>query len=310
MDWPKAKAYLIAAFLLLDIFLAVRFRPDAYRDLPVVLPVRASPEARTKERLAEKGIVLLGPISARQNEPMRNLVVRFADPRADRLAAALLQNPQGAGVTRLPGPPAGVLFESEKESLTVVEDGLMLYDRRNLQAIRQVRPLDPKGARSDAEDLVRRIAGLWPAVEFDAIWPAGSDPPVYRVLFTQKYEGRPVFAGYLGVEVGADGVRSVRGLALRPERPAGEPRTPRTAEEALTALRSALAGRGSLPEGEKLVIARADLGYYGRIPKDWAKEWELSPVWRFVTKDGQVFYISAFAGEGEVLLPEESPPPT
>ncbi len=309
MDWPRAKTYLIVAFLLLNLFLAQPAWVGGVDDLLPLRALRTPSEARVKERLNDGGIVLLGRIPNDQVREMPMLAVGFAEPKAEALAEAFFGR-AGASLETPEGSRAAVYRSVYGEILTVMPQGIVIY-RRNLQAIRQARPLDPDQASREAEAFLARLGGALPAkVEFDVTMPVSADPPIYQVLYVQKHDGRRVFAGYVGVEVASGGVRSVKVLALEPlpQKSAARPVRLKTAEEALLALRKELINRRRLLPDQKLLVDRIDLGYYSR-PVEWASQWEIPPVWRILTKDGQVYYVNVFTEELEGLQ-EESPPPT
>lgn len=322
MDWPRAKAILIAAFLALDLMLALELWVGQ-----AGAPLAQAP-GRVRDDLLREGIVFTGSLPGRRPPAMRRLKVRARPADAARLRASFFPGalgpagpsaPSSAGEAGAqPGaqgaPGAGdrqgaLVFRREGEQLTILPQGLILYERRDLAAGEPPVSFDLAAARQVGEDFVRR-RGLLPAdARPDYAVPVpGGRPGAYQVFYVQRFHEWPLFGGYLGMEVVYGSVRALEAFWLDVEGFVGPRRPVITAEQALRALARALsarrvpgaAGAGGAPPGapaagERLVVERVELGYAGFL-QPGAAQWEAVPVWRVLSRDGHAFYVNAYLG--------------
>ncbi len=291
MDWPRAKTILIVAFLVLDLVLAAQLW------LGPASATLAPASGRVREDLLREGIVFSGPLPPRPPARMRKLRVRVLPVDAGLLRDAFFPGtPGGAGPD---GQSGALVFRRDGEQLTVLPQGLILYERRDLAPGEPAAAFDLAAAVRVAGEFVRR-RGLLPAdAGLDYAIPApGGRPGAYQVFFGQRYGDWPLFGGYLGVEVVSGSVRALEAVWLDVAGPVGPRQQVRvTAEDALRSLVTQLSGRGPAGGGgtARLLVERVDLGYFAFL-RPGATEWEAVPAWRVLTRDGRAFYVNAYLG--------------
>ncbi len=294
MDWPRAKSLLIFSFLALDLLLGGILwarQQDAY------LPGFTSEfrqESLVKGELAREGITFLGHLPEKVPGRVRRLRVRVSHPDPLVLSQAFFSGQEE--VTRMDlrglgsGDNEGVVFHSRGERLTVLVDGLVLYERTDLSPGSLGPPLDPERARALAEEFLKRM-GLTPGPA-DMVTPAPANgPPAYQVIYFQRYKGWPIFSAYQGLEVVSAGVRTFEQFLVAPVEFSGPMREIIPPEQALLRLKNLIGVQG----GDKLVVEQIELGYYSRFDAS-ARQWEAVPVWRVVMGGGQHFHINAYLG--------------
>lgn len=255
--------------------------------------------ARTRADLAALGIVITRELPERAPREMRRLQAHTRPVDPDQLAAQFFsgEKAEGAGSGALPGvDAAGRVFRRGGEQLTVLPQGLVIYERRDLAAGDLSASFDAQAAGRVAETFLRDRGALPADAVLDYVLPiAGGRPSGYQVVFVRKYHEWPTYDGYIGVEVIGGAVRAME--SFWPDMDFTGPARPVVigAEDALRALVQRL----SLRPGEKLLVDRVDLGYYGYYSNLRATAWQAVPVWRVLTKDGKSFYINAYRGELE-----------
>lgn len=313
MDWPRAKAILIVAFLLLDALLGVRVWQE--RTGAAYAPAAAvDGAARVREALRREGIVVAGDLPLRTPRALPRLRVRPRGMDADRLGAAFFPAAEGGAEAAGSGAREARVFVRGGERLTILPQGLVLYERRDASSS-VPNALDAAAAARAAADFLRERGLLTRDLAADFTLPApGGRPGRYDVFFVQRYRlpgvlsaERPVFTGYVGVEVAGEAVQALEAFLVDVEGPVGGRRRVIGAEAALRALAAHLAmapggpaaGSGSTPAGERrLLVERVELGFWGGTAPG-AGAWDLSPSWRLLTKDGRVYFVDAYAGRVE-----------
>lgn len=327
MDWPRAKTLLIVSFLLLDIVLAGFLwarRHGGYEELALAA-YRAKQEGQVREELAKAGVKLLGGLPAKVPKRMRRLEVRVEEPDPQALAKAFFRGDTGVVRSEWRGLPEreggeaeGFVFRRGGERLTVLQQGLVLYERQDLGGASLGAPFDPESARASANEFLVRI-GAFPGVP-DMIIPVPTNgPPAYQVIYFQRYKRWPIFSAYRGLEVASAGVRTYEQFLVMPVGFSGPQMDVLSPAEVLLRLprllgltggppgRAGAAGDGSGtagngpashggdPRKESLLVERVELGYYSRFDAG-ARQWEAVPVWLVVMGGGQQYYINAYRG--------------
>lgn len=301
MDWPKARAILLAAFAAVNLILAYsiwgpnRFFPDVYEltDQQHFDQVRA--------RLADQGLHL--PLSVqvpRVPEPMRFLHVEYrSTPDFPDWLAEL----SGERVARPPHPGRDLIDFLEWLSPGLDESSHAIVYRPKAQgpAARAVKLDSRTQVQQAAEDFLRFTALLPPHAVFSGIFPQ-PETGLVEVEFAPSYDGYPVFSGYVRVAVSAQGIETVKQFWVYPRGYThAPPKAIRPVDEALLRL----AGRLDRPaDNRKRTITEIRLGYYaGRSftisESDAVNGWDTVPFWRFTLDNGEVYYINAFNGEWE-----------
>lgn len=322
MDWRRAKTILILAFLSLDVLLALRWWQERSGAAWLAAPAST---ARARTDLAALGIVLSGELPDRvpRGMPLLQAHARPVDP--DQLAARFFNGGGsvgggsgsigtvggGSGAAGTDGAQTGSIgtdgartggdaasgrvFRRGGERLTVLPQGLVIYERRDLAAGDVSASFDAEAARRIAETFLRDRAALPSDAVLDHVLPTTSGrPSAYQVVYVRRFHGWPVYDSYVGVEVVGAAVRAME--SFWPDMAfIGEALPIIGAEDALRAL----AQRLSLHPGDKLLVERVELGYYGANSNLRATDWQAVPVWRVLTKDGKSFYINAYLGKLE-----------
>lgn len=317
MDWPRAKAILIVAFLLMDALLGVRVW-QARTGAAYAPAAAADGAARVREALRREGIVVAGDLPLRTPRALPRLRVRPRGVDADRLGAAFFPAAEGGAEAAGGGVPEARVFVRGGEQLTILPQGLVLYERRDVSAAGVPNALDAAAAARAAADFLRERGLLARDLAADFTLPApGGRPGRYDVFFVQRYRlpgilsaERPIFTGYVGVEVAGEAVQALEAFLVDVEGPVGGRRRVIGAEDALRALAARLAaapggpagGGGATPatpaEERRLLVERVELGFWGPTAPG-AGAWDLSPSWRLLTKDGRVYFVDAYAGRVE-----------
>ncbi|MBX6377136.1 MAG: two-component system regulatory protein YycI [Clostridia bacterium] len=297
MHWGRAKAILTIAFLLLDAALAYRLwsaglgAGGALAALPVAGEAGRTgtrDAAALAEMLAARGVRLEAPLP-RVPAALPLLTVRIAPPDGGALAAALFRDTPGVERQEWPGDPGGVTFRAGDEALTVLPQGLVIYERRGVGVAPE--PPSATAARAVADAFVERLGGLPPDGAYDYTAPAARSPG-QEVRYVQRYGDVPVFGGYLAVEVAAQGVVAAKRVWLEPmgRRRDGRPVLP--PGDALLAW----SVQATPPTGAAVVEVR--LGYYSQNYL-YARQWDMVPAWRIRLNTGEVFYVNAYTGSLE-----------
>jgi len=291
VDWPRARAILLAAFAVVNLILAYSIWGTGSVFVGPAVASRQTAQ-QLRESLLERGLVL--PITVtvpRTPNPMRFLYVE-APLTPDSLEWA------GEFYGTTPFQRAEIATPSHLRLMVNPEThATELWANATGPAAREVQLDNEELVRKAAEDYLRQIAFMPPGARFSAIYPAGEDRLVAE--FVPFFEGVPVYSGYVRVEVSARGIEKVTRLWVVPRYYTdAPPKDVRPASEALLRL------AGRLSSTEMLTVKEIQVGYYaGRAfslahPDD-VHGWDTVPVWRITLDDGQIFYVNAFNGEWE-----------
>lgn len=282
MDWPRAKAYLVGIFLVVDLLLAYDLVWGGGAAL------RRPAGSPTGSRvLAREGIVLLGRMPASYPGRVRGLLVRPAPVDPADMARRVLG--EGADLSR-GGTGEGAIFEKGKERLIFLDGGTVLYENRTLGEANVGPPLDGSGARRAAAAFLTARRWLPADGVEDLVLPlAGGD---YQVALVGRYGELPVFSSYLSLLVTASGVQAAEQEWLAPAGSTSESFKVLPPAEALRRVRDRVrSGRDAGGGGTaRLVVERVELGFAGARPEG-AETWVLRPVWRVLTRGGTAFYV-------------------
>jgi hypothetical protein len=122
-----------------------------------------------------------------------------------------------------------------------------------------------------------------------------------RVEYTPVWNGLPVFAGYVWMDLSTRGVETITRYWVVPEGvKEGQPKAVRPAQEALLRVADLLKAS---PTSER-VITEVRLGYYAGpaiagAPSSLIRAWDTVPVWQVRVGNTEVHYVNAFNGQLE-----------
>lgn len=301
MDWPRARAILLAAFTAVNLILAYsiwgpnRFFPDVYE----FSDQRQFDQVRS--RLADQGLYL--PLSVqvpRVPEPMRFLHVEY---RSTPDFPDWLAEFSGDRVVRPPHPGRDLFNFLDLLNPGIDEDSQAIVYRPGAQGVaaRDVRLDSRVQVLQAAEDFLRLTALLPPQSVASGIYPQEESGQV-EVEFVPSFDGYAVFSGYVRVAVSARGIETVKQFWVYPRGYTdAPPKAIRPVDEALLRL----AGRlDRSPDNRRRTITEIRLGYYAGhsftiSEADAVNGWDTVPFWRFTLDNGEVYYINAFNGEWE-----------
>jgi hypothetical protein len=294
VDWPRARAILLAAFIMVNLLLAYSlWSPGGLPGLSAASEPRQIEQLRA--RLFERGLVLPNAVSVpRSPEPLRFLYVEY---RPTPGLAAIGSEFSGKV------PPTSVFTARHawmSPSFDPATQVVLYRPQADRTAEREVR-LDNRQQLIQAAEEFLSQESLMPArAVFSAILPQAGTENVL-VEFVPEYEGFPIYSGYTRVEVSPRGIETVAIFWVEPRGyTEALPKAVRPASEALLRL----AGRLEVSGQARDTIAMIQLGYYaGRsltvTQTDEIQGWDTVPVWRITLDSGAIYYINALNGEWE-----------
>lgn len=294
MDWAKARAFLLAAFTVVNLILAYSiWGPTAL--FPYLNETQGQAMEVFRETLFNRRLVLPANVALpRTPGPMRFLrvepsptpdLMEWAVEISDVMASsgvhddiALIENLRPAV------DPRTQAFEIIPQALGPAAHDVKLDSREHVVRI--------------AEDYLRTMA-LYPAGAYLSGVTENKDKGTVTVEYVPLFDGHPVYSGYVRVEVSVHGVEKVTRLWVVPREYSAAPaKQVRPAREALLRL------AGRLTNTQLRTVTDIQLGYYaGRtLPltkSDDVHGWDTVPVWRITLDGGETYFINAFNGEWE-----------
>ncbi|MGB9867331.1 MAG: hypothetical protein ACPLPR_05415 [Bacillota bacterium] len=280
MNWGKARAILIVAFLCLDLFLGVRAWAILRAQLGGQNP--AGELSFAIEQLRELGVQVScePPV---QGKPSPFVMVRplFQDP--DSAARAFL----GPDLTDVSPFALGSATVYRKGPVTMsVEKGSIIE-----YLDRGVRPGEPTAPRRAVEALVQFLSGKGVQLEPNNCVVSRQQELVI-VIAEQRINGLPFFGCQVYGEVSGQRVRRLRLRWLAVEGPSGY-------RKALVPVGEVLkrAGREIARRQGRDTIVSVEQGYFTEIYD--ASQWEAVPAWRVRTGAGLDLILNGYTGELE-----------
>lgn len=278
MDWPKARAILLAAFTAVNLILAY-FIWGPSGVLPGVTDATHQQVVeQVRSTLAERGIILPSSVTVpRTPGPLRFIYVEYRPTPADSTARVELSG----GVD-----PETQAMVYQLDAIGSAARELKLENRHQVQQA--------------VEEYLRFQRLLPEGAVLSSVLPQ-ADMGYLVVEFVPSFDGYPVFSGYVKAEVTTRGIEAVKQLWVQPRGYTDAPaKAVRPATEALLRLAGRLQPTGSHP----LTIDQVELGYYANrsltvAQPDEVNGWDTVPVWRISLDTGEVYYINAFNGEWE-----------
>jgi hypothetical protein len=295
VDWPRARAILLAAFTVVNLILAYSIWGPSGLSLELSTSSSQQSVHQLREKLLAGGLVLPSSVIVpRTPPPMRFLHVEAVPtPELTDWTTELFEQGPVSGPRDSFGPDDRLVPMVDPETHAVV-----LWPHATGAAAREVKLDNKEQIQKATEDYLRQIAFLPSGARLSGIvtQPAKETVVVEYVPF---FEGLPVYSGYVRAEVSARGIESVAKLWVAPRGYTDAPaKAVRPAEEALLRL------AGRFMQARQSTITDIQLGYYaGRAftlnQTGDIHGWDTIPVWRITLDNGDVYYMNAFNGEVE-----------
>jgi hypothetical protein len=286
MNWEVAKNWLLAAFLLLDLFLGWQVY-ESRREMLGYVASASDRLANTKTILSEHGFILDTNVPL-EHPNMAFVRAEFGSvPLADLGQAAF---PQSNSLQV--DEQAGVVRGNQGEIRTLGQGQWQVHYATPV-------PISDPG--------LSNLPGVWQAGQYQpdaghtpasAAGKTGGSANGVRV-FVQTAAGFPVFDAQVQVDVAAGRATGFTQTWLTGISPVGDAKPTISAMDALDSLASAVDKSTSGTDNKILSVT---LGYVHKVPKSPAGAQEMPapnywfPVWRVVTIH-HTYYINAFTGE-------------
>lgn len=298
MDWTRARAILMLAFTLVNLILAYSlWGPESS------LPALAEPSNRVqteqlRARLSYRGLVLPpGVLIPSTPPPMRFLRVEY---RPDLTFPQF--HDESFGRRLPPVEPQRTGFDGTSGNAEPTLDpgtrAIIYRPKATGPAAREVKLDDKTQVRQVAEDYLRYQLIMPDLAYLSGVFPRENG---MMVEFVPRYQGIPVYSGFIRVDLSERGIEQVVQFWAEP---VGykemQPKAVRPAAEALLRLAGHLERAGERTR----TIIDVRLGYYSgpsvTVPvADGISAWDTVPVWRITLDNGLVYYINAFNSELE-----------
>lgn len=294
MRWARAKAYLIAAFILLDAFLGYQLwaqRQQQVSSAPLTLPRYQRQELQ--EQLDRANVVVDTEIPAvpepmewlavsRPNEPVANLASRFFP--AETPDVRHVDSDAGARTYLL----------GQHSELTIYDTGRLEFRRYGVTPSPGQPQANETQARDAAVSFLQTYGGLPPEAVSDPVW-FDAAAGIYHVTWHQVYQGRANYGAHLEVQLTRGGEPFlVQSVWPQPTGLEGPKKALLPASDAVLRLAGSLARQHS---DERVHIVAISLGYYSQAYD--SDRWAEPPVWRIQLGDNTVYHVNAYTGQLE-----------
>lgn len=294
MDWAKARAFLLAAFTVVNLILAYSiWGPTAL--FPYLNETQGQAMEDFRETLFNRRLILPATVSLpRTPGPMRFLrvepsptpdLMKWAVEISDIMASTGVRDDIAAMESLRPTvDPKTQAIQYFPQALGLAAHDVKLDSREHVVRV--------------AEDYLRTMALFPPGAHLSGI-TENKEKGTVTVEYVPLFDGHPVYSGYVRAELSVHGVERITSLWVVPREysaaPAKQVRPPR---EALLRL------AGRLASAQLRSVTDIQLGYYaGRtLPltkSDDVHGWDTVPVWRITLDGGETYFINAFNGEWE-----------
>jgi hypothetical protein len=299
VDWPRARAILLAAFMVVNLILAYSvWGPNTglFPDLT------DAPQGQSINQFRDSLLNLKLVLPANMTLPRTPGSMRF-------LRVELPPTPEflewDSEVSGMPPRRAGQMdktFTPARPNVPYTVDAetraTVYTPRATGPAARELKLENRDQVQKAAEEYLRQF-GLMPQ---NAQFSSLLERPEQGLMVAEwvpYYDGLPVYSGYVRMEVSARGIETVSSLWVVPK---GYSETAskqvRPVSEALTRL------AGRLNSSKPRTVTDIRLGYYARrtfslAQSDDVHGWDTVPVWRITLDNTETYYINAFNGEWE-----------
>lgn len=278
MDWPKARAILLAVFCMVNLVLAYAIWGPSSSFLGMGGSTYAQEVAQVRDTLADLGVQLpQSVVVPKTPAPMRFLRVEYrplTSAEGGQVPLGTWRDPDSGALVYHPGGQGSASREVDLKDRSQVEQAATAY-------------------------LLEQ--GWLPTEAEVAAYVDGADKGLSTIAFVPSFEGVPVYSGYAQVDVSTRGVEEVRLLRVEPaEYSSASPKAVRPATEALLRL----AGRLQDLNDQPLTVRSIRLGYYANrtlagVQPEGVIGWDTVPVWRIELETGEVYYVNGFNGQWE-----------
>lgn len=292
MDWPKARAILLAAFTVVNLILAYSiWGPNSLPADLTDVQERQTP-TQLRSTLIDRGLILPATVTIpRTPGPMQFLHIEWpSTPDYEQW------NPEDSLTVNSHTPPG---MEHLRPLVDPETKATVFRIEATGTAARDLKLDNREQVQRFVDDYLRQVALLPAGARYSGYFPR-SEFGRAVVEYVPDYKGFPVYSGYVRAEVSTRGIESITRLWVVPTgyTPA-QPKAIRPAGEALLRL----AGRLNSNMRPR-TVTDIQLGYYaGRalVPTQSGDVhgWDTVPVWRIVLDTGEVYFINAFNGEWE-----------
>jgi len=293
VNWPKAKALLIAAFALIDIFLGYQVWARAQDQYAGQYLTTSGYQAREAlEQLARANVSVTADIP-RKAEPMEWLVVARPDLDKDQLEARFF--PEGTPVMRKVQVERGTrtYYLGLRSELSVMEDGSLQFKVYGVTPVAGPAVTDEARAREAAIAFIKSHGGLPADAVADPVF-YNAEEGLYHISYHQVYQGRPHYGAHLTALVTGDGrPLGIHATWPQPLGPEGSKRVLLPATDALLRLAGSLPSRST----QRVEVVDISLGYYSQSYD--SDRWVEPPVWRIRLADGTLYHVNAYTGQLE-----------
>lgn len=278
MDWARARLILLVAFTAVNLSLAYLLWGGAARGLMADHATSRGERDRVQIELATRGVqldpaVIIPPTP----QPMSFLRV--------------FHQPATLTTDTIEGSPVSV--DSQTGMLTVRPSGKGAAGRElKLENLNQ--------AQQFATEYGRSVNLLPPEAQVSGMYIQPRSG-FLRVEYTPVWNGLPVFAGYVWIDLSTRGVETITRFWVTPEGPKeAATKAVRPAQEALMRVADQLQSTGATDRK----ITEVRLGYYAGpaiagAPSSLIRAWDTVPVWQVRVGETQVYYVNAFNGQLE-----------
>ena len=270
MNWGKVKTILIIFFLFVDVFLALNVFPGNKKE-----PTQDTIN-QTVEVLASRGISVSRDIVVQKRREYKTIEADNAIEDYEKFARTRLGDDINAvNGTSFSGNGGKVRFNGELFTFEAAE---------TVQG-------DAVGTASDAQNIAKKyLVDLLPDLN-KADVSSSIIPDGYRIVFTNKLGGMPLFNSQVTVDVCMGSVKKISGSWFYKTESSGN-------ENNLKSITSALIECISMFEtGKGTEITSIDLGYTLFEENTYHKSAVLIPVWQICTANGQEIHIDARSSE-------------
>ncbi len=288
MDFSRAKTVLIAAFFCLNLFLLYQIWLEESSGNPGLFGQRE--EVSRLETALQEASLSLEVSLPRGGLRAAHLVVMPWQPALEEVARDFWLFLQGQeGDEALWSESEFHIIEEDEHKGIVYSWGereIKMKGEGSLSFLRALQGLSRDKVGVAAEEMAKEISFLR-----DFVYDYKVEAPEEVILrYYQKYEGFPLYAGYLQFTYreGADG-----DIDLYRLEPLGFAEQQREVIPPATALWRFLEAYTAKQEFPAAIIDFG-LGYYSKEYD--AQRWEIAPVWRIRLSNGEIYYINAFTG--------------
>lgn len=294
MHWPRAKAYLIGAFVILDLFLGYQLWTQRQQSRDSYFPATTRYEQRQALAQLARANVAVDVMIPTKSDPMEWLVVGRPNIQPTDLERRFFpgETPELRRVSAAHGYRTYLLgLHSE---LSVFEDGRLEFKRYGIVPSPGNALVDATRAKDEAAAFIKQYGGLPAEAVPDRVW---FDPQagIYHVTYYQEYQGKAQYGAKFEVLVSRDGqAYDIQQTWPNPIGFEGPKKALLPATDALLRLAGSLARE---PSQDRMHVTGIGLGYYSQAYD--SNRWSEPPVWRIQLGDGSVYHINAYTGQLE-----------